>query len=218
MRSNLTHGNGRSRGLRASMTLILFSVLVTSGAAHADSHEKASAAAAPLEATIKTSLGNIVVALDSEKAPNTVANFVQYAKDGSYDGTIFHRVIGTFMIQGGGFDKELNKRPIRSSIKNEANNGLKNERGTIAMARTGDPHSATNQFFINVKRNGSLDHRGENSRGWGYAVFGKVVQGMDVVDAIKAVETGACGRMFPQDCPQTPVEIIKVTISGGATS
>jgi peptidyl-prolyl cis-trans isomerase B (cyclophilin B) len=116
------------------------------------------------------------------------------------------------MIQGGGYDKSYTRRKGRAGIQNEADNGLKNKRGTVAMARTQDPNSATNQFFINVKDNGSLDHRGKNARGWGYAVFGEVVEGMDVVDAIRIVKTGACNRTLTRDCPQTPVEIVKATV------
>lgn len=132
-------------------------------------------------------------------------NFVSYVNEGHYNGTVFHRVINGFMIQGGGFDKDMQQKPTNAPIKNEANNGLKNDVGTIAMARTQDPHSASAQFFINVKDNDFLNFSGENMQGWGYAVFGKVVDGMDVVDQIKTVKTGSKG--FHQDVPKEPVII-----------
>jgi cyclophilin family peptidyl-prolyl cis-trans isomerase len=159
----------------------------------------------------KTSLGDIVLELDAEKAPNTVANFLEYVKDGFYDGTIFHRVIDNFMIQGGGFTQDYKQKKTRDPIQNEAANGLKNVKGSIAMARTGDPHSATAQFFINVADNGFLDHTAPSGQGWGYAVFGKVVEGMDVVDKIKGTATGAAGP-FSQDAPQTPVVIERCSV------
>jgi peptidyl-prolyl cis-trans isomerase B (cyclophilin B) len=160
---------------------------------------------------LQTSLGAIVIELDGDKAPKTVANFSQYVRDGFYDGTIFHRVISTFMIQGGGFDENQTKKQTRRPIQNEADNGLKNERGTIAMARTGFPHSATAQFFINVKDNSNLDHRGKSPRGYGYCVFGKVVQGMDVVDKIKDTPVKNAGGAFA-NLPATPVVIKKVRV------
>jgi peptidyl-prolyl cis-trans isomerase B (cyclophilin B) len=137
-----------------------------------------------------TNYGDIVIELNAEKAPNTVANFLSYVNDGFYDGTIFHRVIKDFMIQGGGFTEEFVQKTPKASIKNEANNGLSNVRGSLAMARTGDPHSATAQFFINTVDNNFLDFRGESGAAWGYAVFAQVIEGMDVVDAIRAVSTG----------------------------
>ena len=155
-------------------------------------------------------MGDITLELNPEKAPDTVANFLQYVKDGFYDGTIFHRVIPTFMIQGGGFDAKMNQKPTRTPIKNEADNGLKNDVYTVAMARTGDPNSATAQFFINVADNQFLNHTAKTMQGWGYAVFGKVVKGQDVVDKIKAVPTTTKG-MF-QDVPVTPVVINKATV------
>src|SRR5262249_43527660 len=139
---------------------------------------------------MKTSMGAIVIELFPDKAPKTVANFLQYAKDGFYDGTLFHRVIADFMIQGGGFTTEFKEKPTRAAVRNEAENGLKNTVGTIAMARTSDPHSATAQFFINVADNGMLDFKFPTAQGYGYAVFGKVVKGMDVVNAIRKVATG----------------------------
>lgn len=159
---------------------------------------------------MQTTMGNIVLELDPEKAPKTVANFLQYVNDGFYNGTIFHRVIDGFMIQGGGFTPEYQRKETRGSILNEADNGLKNKVGTIAMARTMDPHSATAQFFINVADNDFLDHQDKTPRGWGYAVFGHVVKGMDVVNKIKAIPTGP-GGPFPSDVPQTPVIIKQVT-------
>lgn len=154
---------------------------------------------------LETTMGNIVIELNQEKAPNTVANFLQYVKSGHYDGTIFHRVIDGFMIQGGGMDANMTEKSTNAPIQNEADNGLKNEVGTIAMARTSDPHSATAQFFINVKDNSFLNFSGKNPQGWGYAVFGKVIEGMDIVNKIKGVPTGKYG--FHADVPTTPVVI-----------
>ncbi|MDO7597085.1 MAG: peptidylprolyl isomerase [Pseudomonadota bacterium] len=139
---------------------------------------------------LETNYGDIVIELNADKAPNTVANFLSYVNDGFYDGTIFHRVIKDFMVQGGGFTEEFVQKTPKASIKNEANNGLSNVRGSLAMARTGDPHSATAQFFINTVDNNFLDFRGESGAAWGYAVFGQVIEGMDVVDTIRAVSTG----------------------------
>lgn len=154
---------------------------------------------------LETTMGNIVIELNQEKAPNTVANFLEYVKSGHYDGTIFHRVIDGFMIQGGGMDANMKEKSTNAPIQNEADNGLKNEVGTIAMARTSDPHSATAQFFINVKDNSFLNFSGKNPQGWGYAVFGKVTEGMDIVNKIKGVPTGKYG--FHADVPSTPVVI-----------
>ena len=158
---------------------------------------------------IETNRGTIRVALADDKAPETVANFLRYLDEGYYDGTIFHRVIPGFMIQGGGFTPEFDKKSTAAPIKNEADNGLKNGRGTIAMARTSDPHSATAQFFINHNDNHNLDHRAPTMHGWGYAVFGEVVEGMDVVDAIATVKTGP-GGPFRSDAPQETVVIESV--------
>ena len=154
---------------------------------------------------LETTMGNIVIELNQEKAPNTVANFLEYVKSGHYDGTIFHRVIDGFMIQGGGMDANMTEKSTNAPIQNEADNGLKNEVSTIAMARTSDPHSATAQFFINVKDNSFLNFSGKNPQGWGYAVFGKVIEGMDIVNKIKGVPTGKYG--FHADVPTTPVVI-----------
>lgn len=164
------------------------------------------------EVIIKTSLGDINLELNNEKAPITVENFISIAESGYYEGTIFHRVINGFMIQGGGLTSDMsNKSSGTSPIQNEANNGLSNDRGTIAMARTMDPHSATSQFFINHKDNGFLNHTGETSQGWGYAVFGVVTDGMDVVDQIAEVATGSSGAY--QDVPQEVITIESVVIS-----
>ena len=159
---------------------------------------------------LHTSAGDITLELDFEKAPISAANFKQYAENGHYDGTIFHRVIDNFMIQGGGFDADMSQKETGAPIENEANNGLKNLRGSIAMARTQDPHSATAQFFINVKDNDFLNHTGENMQGWGYAVFGKVAEGEDVLDKIRCVQTGS--RAGHQDVPVEPIIIESVTI------
>ncbi len=161
---------------------------------------------------LTTNHGAIVIELNPGKAPNTAKNFLQYVKSGHYDGTIFHRVIKGFMIQGGGLEPGLKDKSSGSPIKNEADNGLANDTGTIAMARTGDPHSATDQFFINVADNGFLNHTAPNPRGWGYAVFGKVVEGMDVVRKIEAVPTGSSGPM--DDVPEKDVVIEKAEIVG----
>jgi len=159
---------------------------------------------------MNTNHGAIMLELDAEKAPDTVENFMQYVTDGFYDGTIFHRVINGFMIQGGGMEPGMKQKETRDQIKNEADNGLTNDIGTIAMARTNDPNSATAQFFINVKDNGFLNHTSPTPQGWGYCVFGKVVEGMDVVDAIKGVATGSAG--MHQDVPVDDVIIESVEI------
>ncbi len=171
----------------------------------------AGSARAETRVTLETTQGDIVLALDEEKAPLTVANFLRYAREGFYAGTIFHRVIDGFMIQGGGFTADYRRKPTAEPIDNEADNGLRNRRGTLAMARTGDPHSATAQFFINVADNDFLDHQAPTPRGWGYAVFGEVVEGMEVVDVIRAIPTGP-GGPFRSDVPRTPVVIQGVTV------
>ena len=154
---------------------------------------------------LDTNYGAIVIELNEEKAPKTVENFLDYVRSGHYDGTIFHRVIDGFMIQGGGMDADMNEKATNAPVENEADNGLKNDVGTIAMARTQDPHSATSQFFINVKDNNFLNHSGKNLQGWGYTVFGKVTSGMDVVNKIKGVPTGRYG--MHADVPKEPVVI-----------
>jgi peptidyl-prolyl cis-trans isomerase B (cyclophilin B) len=156
---------------------------------------------------LRTSHGDITLALDAENAPATVANFLQYVRDGHYDNTLFHRVIDGFMIQGGGMEPGMKQKPTRGPIANEAANGLKNRKYTVAMARTSEPHSATAQFFINVADNESLDFRSPGGNGWGYCVFGAVVEGQDVVDKIRVVPTGNSG--FHQDVPKADVVIRK---------
>ncbi|MGW6568823.1 peptidylprolyl isomerase [Streptomyces sp. NPDC054975] len=162
------------------------------------------------QVVLTTNFGVIKLKLDAEKAPKTVENFLAYVDAGHYDNTVFHRVIQTFMIQGGGFLEDMTQKPTRAPIENEANNGLRNTRYTVAMARTSDPHSATAQFFINTANNNSLDHTAQTPRGWGYTVFGKVVEGLDVVDKIAAVPTGRRGGF--QDVPVEPVTILGATV------
>ncbi|KAB0542849.1 peptidylprolyl isomerase [Kerstersia gyiorum] len=156
---------------------------------------------------LQTNQGDIIIALDAEKAPVSAANFLTYVQEGFYDGTIFHRIIDGFMIQGGGFEAGMKQKQTHAPIKNEADNGLKNKRYTLAMARTSDPHSATAQFFINVKDNDFLNFTSPTPQGWGYAVFGEVVEGQDVVEKIKGARTGSRG--FHQDVPVEDVVIIK---------
>lgn len=160
--------------------------------------------------TLNTTYGSIKLELDAEKAPVTVANFLMYAREGFYDGTLFHRVIDNFMIQGGGFDADMHQKSTREPIENEANNGLRNDFGTIAMARTVDPHSATAQFFINVKDNDFLNHSAKTKQGWGYAVFGRVIEGKEVLDKIRAVPTAA--HAGHQDVPIEAVIIESVVL------
>jgi len=167
-------------------------------------YQSGTAQGSALKVLMKTTKGDIILELYPDKAPVTVENFLSYVDDKFYDGTIFHRVISDFMIQGGGYTEDFTKKPSRSPIKNEANNGLKNERGTIAMARTNEPHSATNQFFINHIDNSFLDHTAKTEEGYGYCVFGKVIQGMDVIDAIAAVPTDQ------DDAPEETIKIISV--------
>ena len=157
-----------------------------------------------------TTLGSMTLELDADNAPETVENFLSYVSKSFYDGTIFHRVINNFMVQGGGFTADMEQKATQAPIENEANNGLKNARGTIAMARTQDPHSATAQFFINVQDNDFLNHTGENMQGWGYAVFGKVTDGEDVLDKIRFIQTGS--RAGHQDVPVEPIIIESVTV------
>ena len=168
------------------------------------------------EVSISTSKGEIVVRLNPAKAPKTVANFIEYVKSGFYEGTIFHRVIKGFMVQGGGLTPDMNKKKTREPVQNEADNRLSNRRGTIAMARTNDPHSATAQFFINTVNNNGLDFKAKSQAGWGYCVFGRVIKGMDVVDAIEGVETSSNGMM--QNVPVVPILIKKVELLGKAPS
>lgn len=166
--------------------------------------------------TLETSHGVIVIELDFENTPHTAENFLAYAREGFYEGTVFHRVISNFMIQGGGMDLNMQKKTTRAPIKNEANKGLTNQRGTLAMARTGDPHSATAQFFINVVDNTFLNFSATNEKGWGYCVFGKVIEGMDVVDKIKQIKTGS--RAGHQDVPVENIVIQKVIVNEDAVT
>ena len=163
-------------------------------------------------ATVKidTSMGSITLELDEAKAPVTTANFLEYVKANQYNGSVFHRVIPGFMVQGGGYDVAMREKATRAPIQNEADNGLKNKRGTVAMARTGEPHSASAQFFINLVDNDFLDHTGKNPQGWGYAVFGKVIDGMDVVDKMGLVPTMARGGH--EAVPQKPIVMVKATV------
>lgn len=188
-----------------SLQILLFTLVLTCATS-------VFAAEAP-RVLLETSLGTIELELDAEKAPLSTENFLGYVRDGYYDGLIFHRVIPTFMIQGGGFTQEMQKKETRAPIKNEATNGLRNDRGTVAMARTGVVDSATAQFFINVVDNGFLNHRSTNPREYGYAVFGKVISGMDVVNKIRNVPTGRAGP-FPRDVPQEMVVITRASVVG----
>ena len=191
-------------GLKGFLLVLLSCAVALSFMSEAGAAEK------PVRVKLTTAMGDIVLELYPDKAPATVANFLQYVKDGFYNGTVFHRVIDGFMIQGGGMDANLKSKATRAPIKNEADNGLMNEPYTIAMARTSDPHSASSQFFINVADNKSLNHRGKTGPDWGYAVFGVVVQGKDVVDKIKAVPTGTQGMY--ENVPKTPVVINQASI------
>lgn len=197
-------------------TLLLGATLATTGCGAKEpgkqtvSTEPAAGQPANPRVLIETSKGNFTVELFASKAPVSVENFLSHVKTGFYDGTVFHRVIPGFMIQGGGMLPDMTEKSRGAPIKNEANNGLKNLRGTLAMARTGEPHSATSQFFINVADNYFLNHRGESFEGWGYAVFGQVLSGMEVVDAIVAVPRG--DRGMHQDVPMEPVVMTKVTV------
>ena len=198
-------GNHGRFGLRPLIMLILIITFIIGTGLSARAEKRSH----PL-VKLETSMGDITLELYPDKAPASVANFLQYVKDGHFNGTIFHRVINGFMIQGGGFDANMQQKPTRAPIKNEADNGLKNEPYTVAMARTNIPDSATAQFFINVNDNQFLNHTAKTPQGWGYAVFGKVVKGQDVVDKIKAVPTATQGML--QNVPVTPVTIVKATV------
>ncbi len=194
--------------------VILFLALATSlgGQAYAASPtlNKGNSMSTTPRVKLQTNQGDLIIELDAEKAPKTVENFLAYVNDGFFDGTVFHRVINNFMIQGGGFEPGMKQKPTRDPVENEANNGLKNDRYTLAMARTSDPHSATAQFFINVADNDFLNFTAPTPNGWGYTVFGKVVEGTEVVDQIKGVKTGNKG--FHQDVPVEDVIIEKATV------
>ena len=194
---------------------VLLALVVAAGTMMSDQTEtQADEGGSPL-VTFETTHGAFTVALEPEAAPETVANFVQYARDGHYDGTIFHRVIAGFMIQGGGYTERYEQLKTRAPVQNEAPDAPGNDRGTIAMARTADPHSATAQFFINVVDNDFLNHTAKTARGWGYAAFGRVVDGMETVDRIAALQTGP-GGPFPSDVPKEAVVIEKATVGGGS--
>jgi len=192
--------NSRAAAFLSAVILVLASI----GVATANSGDK-------VMVEMHTSKGLITLELDAEKAPVTVANFIEYVNSGHFDGTIFHRVIPGFVIQGGGLESGMKEKPTQAPIENEADNGLKNVTGSICMARTNDPHSATSQFFINLKDNQFLDHTEKSPQGWGYAVFGQVTGGMDVVEAIAAVQTGNAG--FHQDVPVEDIVVEKVPIT-----
>jgi peptidyl-prolyl cis-trans isomerase B (cyclophilin B) len=192
--------NSRAAAFLSAVILVLASI----GVATANSGDK-------VMVEMHTSKGLITLKLDAEKAPVTVADFIEYVNSGHFDGTIFHRVIPGFVIQGGGLESGMKEKPTQAPIENEADNGLKNVTGSICMARTNDPHSATSQFFINLKDNQFLDHTEKSPQGWGYAVFGQVTGGMDVVEAIAAVQTGNAG--FHQDVPVEDIVVEKVTIT-----
>jgi peptidyl-prolyl cis-trans isomerase B (cyclophilin B) len=191
-------------------TSVLFFVLVFGIVGSAAAQGGPKPEPTPPRVALETSKGRIVVELYPDKAPKTVANFLQYVKSGHYNGVIFHRVIDGFMIQTGGFTSDMTQKSTQPPIPNEADNGLRNDRGTLAMARTADPNSASAQFFINTVNNDSLNHRGKTPQGWGYTVFGKVVEGMDVVDQIAKVRTGNKGGH--QNVPVEPVVIQKATV------
>lgn len=193
------------RSLALTLAFAPFAVLAQDAAPATAPASPAEAPAAPRVA-LNTNLGRIVIELDVAKAPKSAENYLQYVRDGFYAGTVFHRVIPGFMVQGGGFTADLQLKPTRAAVPNEANNGLSNLRGTVAMARTNEPHSATSQFFVNVVDNQRLDFVSEQNGLWGYAVFGKVVEGMDVVDKIAALPTGGQGPL-PRDVPTEPVVI-----------
>jgi len=200
----------------ALQRLLLWVVFFIAGslfcsAAFAQSNQQRENMSLKPQVTLTTNKGTIVLELDAEKAPKTVENFLGYVQDGFYDGTVFHRVIDGFMVQGGGFEPGLQPKPTKDPITNEADNGLDNDRYTIAMARTSDPHSATAQFFINVADNDFLNFKSPTPSGWGYAVFGKVIEGTEVVDAIKGVQTGNQG--MHQDVPVEDVLIEKATVT-----
>ena len=202
---NLFNGSSLRKTILVVFVLHCFGACVA-----AESKEEVEPRAAAV-VKLKTGMGDIVLALDRDRAPLSVVNFLHYVQKGHYDGTIFHRVIDGFMIQGGGLTPDMQKKPADKPIRNEADNGLKNDAYTLAMARTGDPHSATAQFFINVNDNGFLNHKARTSRGWGYAVFGEVIEGRDVVDKIKAVATGRLGGR--KDVPLQPVTIVSATVT-----
>jgi len=191
------------------LLILLFGLLVVVGMVRAEGGDSP-------RVVLETSKGNFVIALDAETAPISTENFLGYVEAGYYEGTIFHRVIDGFMVQGGGFTQDMVQKETRGTIQNEADNGVKNKRGTVAMARRPDPHSATAQFFVNVADNSFLDHKTKSDQGWGYAVLGEVVEGMDVVDAIAKVKTGRHGGMG--DVPTEPVIIQKAYVQEASSA
>jgi len=191
------------------LLFLLFGMMVLVGMVKADGGDSP-------RVVVETNKGNFVIALDAENAPISTENFLGYVESGYYDGTVFHRVIDGFMIQGGGFTQDMAQKDTQGTIKNEADNGVKNKRGTVAMARRPDPHSATAQFFVSVADNDFLDHRSKDAQGWGYAVFGQVVEGMDAVDAIAKIKTGRHGPMG--DVPTESVVIQKVYVEEAASA
>ena len=201
-------------GLRRLGVALFASALLAAGssaaAANSTPNEGSPSMTTETRVKLQTNHGDIIIELNAEKAPKTTANFLDYVRDGFYDGTVFHRVINNFMIQGGGFEPGMKQKKTGEPVENEANNGLKNDNYTVAMARTSDPHSATAQFFINVADNDFLNHTAPTTNGWGYTVFGKVVEGTDAVDKIKAVKTGSRG--FHQDVPAEDVIIEKASV------
>ena len=201
--------SGWRRLLAAGLTALSMALASAVMANPSTSNQGNSMSTSP-RVNMQTSIGNIVIELDAEKAPKTTENFLTYVREGFYDGTIFHRVINNFMVQGGGFDATMKQKQTHAPVENEANNGLKNDRYTLAMARTADPHSATAQFFINVADNDFLNFTAPTPNGWGYAVFGKVVEGTEVVDKMKVVKTG--NRGFHQDVPAENIVIEKATV------
>ena len=205
--ASTTGGATRMKIVILALLLGLTSTLGLNSALAAGPHSKGSK---PMTVRMTTNHGDIIIELDADKAPQTVANFLSYVKSGFYNGTIFHRVIPGFMIQGGGFEPGMKQKPTQAPIKNEADNGLQNLTGTLAMARTNDPQSATAQFFINVKDNGFLNYSAPTAQGWGYCVFGKVTQGLDIVHAIEKVPTTT--RMGMQDVPTQDVVIETATV------
>lgn len=200
--------------LRRIGTALFASALLFVGAyataANSTTNEGATPMTSDTRVKLQTNQGDIVIELNAEKAPKSSENFLNYVREGFYDGTVFHRIINNFMIQGGGFEAGMKQKKTNDPVENEANNGLKNDRYTVAMARTSDPHSATAQFFINVADNDFLNHTAPTSNGWGYTVFGKVVEGTEVVDKIKGVKTGSRG--FHQDVPAEDVIIEKASV------
>jgi peptidyl-prolyl cis-trans isomerase B (cyclophilin B) len=197
--------------MKFTKTLSLFALLLA-GLCALPAHADPTSAQKGKTSMVKihTNLGNFTIKLDAEKAPHTVKNFLDYVNSGFYNNTIFHRVIDGFMIQGGGFEPGMKQKPVNAAIQNEANNGLTNDAYTVAMARTSDPHSATAQFFVNVKNNSFLNFTSESSQGWGYCVFGKVVDGTEVIDAMKKVKTGTKG--FHQDVPTEDIIITQAEV------